>query len=58
MIREPEFWRKLRKLLAVAEKTVGDPLSEYSQSGLSEAIAIPLIAAKTRDQNGVMSGKP
>ena len=41
----------------MAEKTVGDLLSEYSQSGLSERIAMALIATKPRNENRLMPGK-
>ena len=57
MIRKPHFWRKPRKLLAVAENAVGDPLSDCGDSGLSEIIATGLIATKPRDQNSLMPGK-
>jgi len=57
VIREPKFWHKFWKLSAAAEKTVGEPLSEGSESGLSKGIAIPLIATKPRDENGLMSCK-
>jgi hypothetical protein len=46
-----------RKFSAVADKTIDDPLCECSESGLSKCIAIPVVAAKTRDENGLMSRK-
>jgi len=57
MIREPEFWPKFGKLLAVAKKTIGDPRSEGGQSALSAGLATPVITAKARYEDRLMSGK-
>jgi hypothetical protein len=57
MIREPELWREFTKPSVAAEEVIGDPLSQHSQSGLSGGFAIPLIAAKPRHQNELMSGE-
>ena len=41
----------------MAEKTIDDPLCEYGESGLPKCIAVPVVAAKTRDENELMSRK-
>src|SRR6516165_4944303 len=55
MIRKPKIRRRFRKLPVAAEKAVGDPFSQCSQPGLSEGIAISVIAAKPRNQKGLVS---
>jgi hypothetical protein len=57
MIREPKLWREFTKLSVAAKEVIGDPLSQHSQSGLSGGFAIPLIAAKPRHQNELVSGE-
>ena len=41
----------------MTQPALGDPLTERGKPGLTERIAIPVVAAKARGEEGLMPGK-
>ena len=58
MIGEPKFWRIFGIFSATTKEIIRDVRCECSEPGLSGSIAVPIVAAKARHEDGLMSREP